>query len=71
MRIRLDSPIEDLVFRFKISAGYASKFFKKLWEVFYIYIYYTYISVSYPVYFSETTPFFCKQSIFDPLPKIV
>ena len=27
MRIRPDSPIEDLVFRFKISAGYASKMF--------------------------------------------
>ena len=27
MRICLDSPIEDLAFRFKISAGYASKIF--------------------------------------------
>ena len=27
MRICLDSPIEDLAFRFKISAGYASKSF--------------------------------------------
>ena len=27
MSIRLDSPLEDLAFRFKISAGYASKFF--------------------------------------------
>ena len=45
--------------------------FLKNYGKFFIYIYYTYISVSYPVYFSETTPFFCKQSIFDPLPKIV
>ena len=27
MRVRQDSSIEDLSFRFKISAGYASKFF--------------------------------------------
>ena len=27
MRIRLDSPIKDLAFRFEISAGYASKVF--------------------------------------------
>ena len=27
MRIRLDSPIEDSAFRFKISAGYASNIF--------------------------------------------
>ena len=57
MRIRLDSPIEDLVFRFKISAGYASKIFKKLWEVFYIYIIHTYqchtqcTSVKLPLFF--------------------
>ena len=25
MRIRLDSPVEDLAFRFQISAGHASK----------------------------------------------
>ena len=70
MRIHLDSPIEDLVFRFKISAGYAPKVFTKLLQVFYIYIIHSYqchtqcTSVKLP-------PFFCKQSIFDPLPKIV
>ena len=30
MRIPLDSPIEDLAFRFKISARYASKIFKTI-----------------------------------------
>ena len=34
MLIRLDSPIEDLAFRFKISAGYASKIFLQLSQPF-------------------------------------